>query len=63
MNNHPTCIYCNRGEQERPLLQFAYRGWHYWICPEHLPVLIHHPEQLTEKLAGYEPFTRFEENV
>ncbi len=50
MTKNPTCIYCDQGEQEAPLLQFTFRGWHYWICPQHLPILIHNPEQLVHKL-------------
>jgi hypothetical protein len=25
-----------------------------WICPQHLPLLIHNPQQLAGKLAGAE---------
>ncbi len=54
-----TCIACKQNSQDIPLLAIEYQGQHYYICPQHLPILIHHPEQLTgllpgaEKLEGY----------
>jgi hypothetical protein len=36
------------------LIPLEYRGAQTWICPQHLPVLIHHPDQLVGKLAGAE---------
>ena len=54
MNHHqiPACLACQRTEQETPLIQIRYRGTDRWICPAHLPVLIHHPEQLADVLPG-----------
>lgn len=49
-----TCLACGRREQETPLLELAYRGGKVWICPQHLPVLIHDPTALVGKLAGAE---------
>jgi hypothetical protein len=49
--NSPACIYCNLSDQDIPLLSFQYRNEPYWICPEHLPILIHHPDQLADKLS------------
>lgn len=49
-----TCLACGRGEDETPLIALAYRGGRVWICPQHLPVLIHDPAQLIGKLAGAE---------
>jgi len=48
------CIYCERDSQQVPLLTFEYRGINYKICPGHLPILIHKPEKLSEKLPGTE---------
>jgi hypothetical protein len=53
-NNHPACIYCDQSDRTVPLLLFKYQGREYWICPQHLPILIHHPEQLAHKLPGLE---------
>lgn len=46
------CIQCEKGSQEVPLLQMEFNGQTLWICPQHLPILIHKPAQLAEKLPG-----------
>ena len=48
------CLVCERTDQQVPLIQLQYRDNAYWICPQHLPVLIHNPEQLIGKLPGAE---------
>jgi hypothetical protein len=50
----PRCLACERESLEVPLLSLEYRGGRHWICPQHLPVLIHDPAQLVGKLAGAE---------
>ena len=60
MAEHPnTCIYCGQSDQNIPLLLFQYQGKQYWICPQHLPILIHKPVQLADKLPGLELITPF----
>jgi hypothetical protein len=29
------------------LVQVDFKSEHYWICPQHIPVLIHDPQKLT----------------
>jgi hypothetical protein len=48
----PKCIYCEKSSQQTPLISLRYQEQEYWICPEHLPILIHKPEQLAGKLPG-----------
>lgn len=48
------CMACGRGPDVTPVLALEYRGATVWICPQHLPVLIHDPAQLIGKLAGAE---------
>jgi hypothetical protein len=48
------CLACERTARETPLLRLDYRGGVYWICPQHLPVLIHDPARLTGMLPGAE---------
>lgn len=48
------CLACERDEQETPLIALAYRGEQLWLCPHHMPQLIHQPEQLVGKLPGAE---------
>ena len=48
------CIACDRTESATPLIVFEFKGGRYWICPQHLPILIHKPDQLAGKLPGAE---------
>ena len=49
-----SCLACKRDDHETPLIQLAYRGTPYWICPQHMPVLIHNPADLVGRLPGAE---------
>jgi hypothetical protein len=51
------CIVCEQDNQNVPLMPFEYRGKAYWICPQHLPILIHKPATLADKLPGVELIT------
>ena len=48
------CIACDRTDDAIPLIPFEFKGGGYWICPQHVPILIHKPQQLTGKLPGAE---------
>ena len=48
------CLACGRGKNQTPLLGLEYRESRLWICPQHLPVLIHDPHQLIGRLPGAE---------
>jgi hypothetical protein len=47
-----TCINCNRSEEEVPLISFTFREKSYFVCPGCLPILIHEPHLLADKLPG-----------
>ncbi|NOY98565.1 MAG: hypothetical protein GXP40_05080 [Chloroflexi bacterium] len=49
-----TCLNCERTEQEIPLLNLNYRDETLLICPRCLPLLIHKPEKLVNKIPGIE---------
>lgn len=49
-----SCLYCDRTAEEVPLISIQFRNQDFFICPQHLPVLIHKPEQLADKLPGAE---------
>ena len=49
-----SCLACRRDSDETPLIQLAYRDAEVWICPQHLPILIHDPAQLIGLLPGAE---------
>ncbi|MHC4450660.1 MAG: hypothetical protein ACYS0E_11095 [Planctomycetota bacterium] len=50
----PHCLACERESDVTPLVKLEYKGAPYWICPQHLPLLIHDPAQLIGKLEGAE---------
>ncbi|GAB4485278.1 MAG: hypothetical protein OHK0031_09350 [Anaerolineales bacterium] len=52
--NEKTCFNCGRNAQEIPLLTLEFRGEQRAICPQCLPILIHKPQTLAEKLPGAE---------
>lgn len=52
MDNQPKCLYCGRKDDELPLINLTFQGHPLWICSEHLPILIHKPQELAEQLAA-----------
>jgi len=48
------CLVCQSDSGKVPLIQLAYKGETLWICPQHLPILIHKPDQLSGILPGAE---------
>jgi hypothetical protein len=48
------CIECGNDAQATPLIPFQYPEDKFWIYPQHMPLLIHKPEQLIGKLPGAE---------
>jgi hypothetical protein len=55
MTNHISkCIHCERDSHEVPLVALRFQNSEAWICPQHLPILIHKPQVLAGKLPGVE---------
>jgi len=52
--NNKICLVCKQDEQQVPLVQVDFKGNNYYICPQHIPVLIHDPAQLEGLLPGAE---------
>lgn len=50
------CLNCKTSENEKPLLVLTYKEETRYICPQCLPLLIHKPQKLAEKLPGAETF-------
>jgi hypothetical protein len=48
------CLVCEKASEEVPLISFRFKGSDLWICPQHLPVLIHDPTKLAGRLPGAE---------
>ena len=49
-----SCLECQRTDRETPLVTLEYQGERIWICPQHLPLLIHDPGKLVGRLPGAE---------
>ena len=52
-----SCLNCGRDDAQTPLVPLDYQGARIWICPQHLPLLIHNPHLLIGKLPGAEKLT------
>ena len=50
----PVCVVCAATEEEKPIVQFRYRGRDAGICPDCLPTMIHHRETVMERLDDQE---------
>ena len=48
------CLACGRGPDQTPLVALDYLDSGFWICPQHLPMLIHDPSKLIGMLPGAE---------
>ena len=57
---NPSCLACGQTEQDVPLIRIQFRGTEHWICPRHLPVLIHDPKRLADRFPGAENLTAAE---
>jgi hypothetical protein len=49
-----TCLVCEQSSAQVPLITIQYQGRDFYICPQHLPILIHKPAQLADRLPGAE---------
>ena len=54
MEDNKVCVFCKRDENEVPLVKVDFKNVNYWICPQHIPVLIHDPAKLEGLLPGAE---------
>lgn len=50
----PVCLACRRDDVATPLVELVHRGQRLYICPQHLPILIHDPQRLVGLLPGAE---------
>lgn len=53
-NETPACLYCGSTHEQVPLVKLLAQGQDFYICAQHLPVLIHEPHKLAGKLPGAE---------
>ena len=52
--NDKACVFCQRNDSQVPFVQLIYQEKSYWICPQHIPILIHDPGKLAGMLPGAE---------
>lgn len=48
----PRCLACEQTSDTVPLINVKFKGQDFWICAQHLPILIHQPARLADKLPG-----------
>jgi hypothetical protein len=46
------CLYCERNSSQVPLITLVFQEQELSICPQHLPILIHSPAKLADKLPS-----------
>ena len=52
MSQSKVCIVCKKASMETPVTKFYHKDSEFYICPQHLPVLIHNPQELVGLLDG-----------
>jgi len=52
MSHTKACIVCKKTSMETPVTKFYHKDSEFYICPQHLPVLIHNPQELVGLLDG-----------
>jgi len=46
MSTERKCLVCDTPSTEVPVTKFYYKESEFYICPQHMPVIIHNPQQL-----------------
>ncbi len=54
MDKEKRCLVCKKDEQQIPLMEMSFKGEKYYICPQHIPLLIHEPTKLVGMLPDAE---------
>ena len=52
MSKIRACLVCKKSSVETPVTKFYYQESEFYICPQHIPVLIHKPQELVGLLDG-----------
>jgi hypothetical protein len=52
MSDKKTCLVCKNSSENIPVTKFYYQKSEFYICPQHIPVLIHNPHELVGLLPG-----------
>jgi hypothetical protein len=54
MSNAKECLVCKKSSIDTPVTKFYYQKSEFYICPQHIPILIHNPQDLVGFLDGAE---------
>lgn len=52
MSSIKSCIVCKKSSLETPVTKFYHKDSEFYICPQHIPILIHNPQELVGLLDG-----------
>lgn len=56
MSQEKACLVCKKASSEIPVTKFYYQESEFYICPQHMPVIIHNPQELVGLLDGADDF-------
>jgi len=56
----PQCVFCQASSDDLPLIALRYQESDFYICPSHLPLLIHKPQTLMGLLPGADKLQPYE---
>ncbi|REE83263.1 hypothetical protein BX611_0550 [Lutibacter oceani] len=56
MSQVKACLVCKKAATEIPVTKFYYQESEFYICPQHMPTIIHNPQELIGLLDGADSF-------
>jgi len=56
MSQTKECLVCKKASTEIPVTKFYYQDSEFYICPQHMPTIIHNPQELIGLIDGADEF-------
>ena len=56
MSQVKSCLLCKTSSSDIPVTKFYYQDSEFYICPQHMPVIIHNQKDLKGLLDGADNF-------
>ena len=56
MSDVKECLVCKKTSAEIPVTKFYYQESEFYICPLHMPTIIHKPQELVGLIDGADKF-------
>ncbi|MFD1293235.1 hypothetical protein ACFQ5N_05245 [Lutibacter holmesii] len=50
------CLVCKKTSEVIPVTKFYYKESEFYICPQHMPTIIHKPQELVGLIDGADTF-------